>query len=111
VTPSAGVAPSAASAPASASAPAAGAAPAPAPGAVAAAPQRQADPQVAVVRTSGEHAMTAYKRELVPAPALITFGLGACAAFGFFGWSAALRRRPRVALQRVPVRRRPRGRG
>jgi len=41
----------------------------------------------------------------VPAPALITLGLGVCGAFGFFGWSAATRRRPRMAPERVRVRR------
>src|SRR6185436_1978726 len=102
VPPAPAAAPSASAA--AASAPSAGANPAP--GAVAAVEQRETKIQVAQVR--GEHAMTAWRptraepRDAVPAPALITLGFGACAAFGFVGWmSAARRRQPRLARQRI----------
>jgi hypothetical protein len=49
---------------------------------------------------------SAQRRDVVPAPALITLGLGVCGAFGFFGWaSAERRRRPGLAVQRVTTRR------
>jgi photosystem II stability/assembly factor-like uncharacterized protein len=114
--------PSPASAPASAPSPAA----APAPGAagVAVAPQSESLPQVSTVRADGDHAMVASRpaafaaapgsrraRELIPAPAATTLGIGGAAAFGWALLGAvATRRRPRLATARARpgARRRPR---